>query len=585
MVERSSGSMGRHLLIYLCVVLLFSSILSVGLSSHADSLKQKDKAPKFPDKTVLEEVPYVWQRTDGFCAYATLTSIFQYYDRNMTFEESLAVSGASWGCCRIRSGNNWRFISGTTLAQTRDYDHAADSYGLKMGMYYSDMLMPEGSAQEMENTAEKIGIETHVTDTWSESKSALKSNLQNGTPVLLSIDPAYLPHSDYEGLQAGTSGHGIVAIGYSSEGVKVMDPAIGVIGGGYGRPTREEATYWVGYEDFREGWENRYYLANTFKPSGDKKNIEKRVIQRAKNKMDPSGDLTGVYPSQLAPYSLGYEAYKDLGDDFQPESFKALLESWQSSYPYESSFIQMINSTRTSMVKLLSMSNQSLAHGMKGLDEIVKEQPSAMTSLKKGIEGFRGLSDKNRLISGRGSDGQTLIDHALFTVIEGLKGNSTLEDAVDSASPYLLNISDRLDQIGSRLKNFSAYLNVPESDIQIESMEVSKSKVQVGENLTVSLYVHNYGEINGTTEVLVRLNDEVVAKRYVSVQSGENKTVRLNVSKDEPGGYTVNVGELQEDIEVEKKEEKIIPVTFLAGVIAAVAVSVIMYFVYHSHVR
>ena len=80
------------------------------------------------------------------------------------------------------------------------------------------------------------------------------------------------------------------------------------------------------------------------------------------------------------------------------------------------------------------------------------------------------------------------------------------------------------------------------SNISVKSASLSATKVAPGEKVTVTASVANTGTGNGTSTIKLLVNGAEDSKQGVSVNSGGSSTVTFDVSRIEPGTYTVYVG-------------------------------------------
>ena len=80
------------------------------------------------------------------------------------------------------------------------------------------------------------------------------------------------------------------------------------------------------------------------------------------------------------------------------------------------------------------------------------------------------------------------------------------------------------------------------SNITVKSASLSATKVTPGAPVTVTANVANAGTGNGTAVVKVYVNGAEEAQQGVSVNSGGTSQVSFDVSRNEPGTYTVYVG-------------------------------------------
>jgi uncharacterized membrane protein len=79
----------------------------------------------------------------------------------------------------------------------------------------------------------------------------------------------------------------------------------------------------------------------------------------------------------------------------------------------------------------------------------------------------------------------------------------------------------------------------PEADIRVEDLDISPSEVYVGEEVTISVEVTNYGEMSGTHTV--KLSGDFTDGQSVTLQPGESKAVSFKVTPFTAKTYEVSV--------------------------------------------
>lgn len=80
------------------------------------------------------------------------------------------------------------------------------------------------------------------------------------------------------------------------------------------------------------------------------------------------------------------------------------------------------------------------------------------------------------------------------------------------------------------------------ASIQVQSATLSVNKVSPGQAVTVNATVANKGTGNGATAIKLYVNGIEESSKGVTVSSGSSTPVSFNVSRNEPGAYTVYVG-------------------------------------------
>ena len=112
-------------------------------------------------------------------------------------------------------------------------------------------------------------------------------------------------------------------------------------------------------------------------------------------------------------------------------------------------------------------------------------------------------------------------------------------------------------------------------------LTISPTEVATGENVTISVNVANTGELAGTYEVTLKVNDVAVEAKEAEVAGGDSKLVSFSISRDTPGVYQVSIDDLSGTFEVQEattepeSESKSINwrlIAIIAGVTTAIAV-------------
>ena len=79
------------------------------------------------------------------------------------------------------------------------------------------------------------------------------------------------------------------------------------------------------------------------------------------------------------------------------------------------------------------------------------------------------------------------------------------------------------------------------SNVIVQSAAVGSPRVSPGQTVDVTASVVNKGFVNGDARVTLYVNGEVVESRGVTVASGQASPVHFQVSRSEPGTYSVYV--------------------------------------------
>ncbi len=124
------------------------------------------------------------------------------------------------------------------------------------------------------------------------------------------------------------------------------------------------------------------------------------------------------------------------------------------------------------------------------------------------------------------------------------------EDAGDAGEWVVLEgctVDPATNTISAPVSHFTAFTilaYVPVAEFTASDLSISPSEVGVGEEVTISVLVTNSGDLSGTYELILRIDDAVVATEDVTLDAGGSQTVTFTTSKDVAGTYSVKVGGL-----------------------------------------
>ena len=110
----------------------------------------------------------------------------------------------------------------------------------------------------------------------------------------------------------------------------------------------------------------------------------------------------------------------------------------------------------------------------------------------------------------------------------------------------------------------------------VSALTISPAEVDIGESVTVSILVTNTGDLAGSYEVTLKIDEAVVATKGVTLDGGASQSVTFTISKDVVATYTISIDGLTGTFVV--KLPPAVPLNWwLIGGIIAVVVAVIVF--------
>ncbi|MDW8033586.1 MAG: CARDB domain-containing protein [Nitrososphaerota archaeon] len=117
---------------------------------------------------------------------------------------------------------------------------------------------------------------------------------------------------------------------------------------------------------------------------------------------------------------------------------------------------------------------------------------------------------------------------------------------------------------------------IPPARFEISNLNVNPSSIKVGQSSTISITVRNSGGRSGTYEVKLRINNQAVETRQVTLGPGQSTTVSFSFTPTSEGIYNIEVNGLTGNLTVIKEIVPEIPWLLILGIIAIVIVIVLV---------
>ncbi len=134
--------------------------------------------------------------------------------------------------------------------------------------------------------------------------------------------------------------------------------------------------------------------------------------------------------------------------------------------------------------------------------------------------------------------------------IDGV-ATQTRQVEIDGGDSKTISFSIRLDSAGSHtvsVGNLPVLLEVIEPDSPAEfhvgNLSISPPEVKAGENVNISVSLNNAGDLAGTYEVTLKIDNAVVEAKEANLDGGASQKVTFVVARDTAGSYTVDINGL-----------------------------------------
>jgi hypothetical protein len=142
---------------------------------------------------------------------------------------------------------------------------------------------------------------------------------------------------------------------------------------------------------------------------------------------------------------------------------------------------------------------------------------------------------------------------------------STYDDSTGQWTDLESTVATENDTVTAKVSHFSAFTVLAytrPASFTIADLSIIPDQVELGETLNISVLVTNDGNLAGSYEVSLKMDDLLVQTKEVTLAGGDAETVSFVITPDTAGEHMVNVGGLAGTCQVEKPKE---PAAFSAS--------------------
>ncbi len=298
------------------VMLVFMPLTPTGSEISPMTVIQE---PVLSGEGLLQQVPYVWQEINGFCGWAAASIALQHIGVDLSLHDIFAVSTIGFSYAYIHYNDTILTYPGAIYTQAEPLDFLADLYGVNYTIFLSEDLT---GATQYEQYWESQGINVGLLGSEAEAFNLMRQSIDAGYPLIVSVDPVWLPASDYDILReddASGGAHGVVIVGYNDTRgtATIMDPGVGSFGDQFGFPDDGRGNYTeITYTALNNAWSNRYYISNLLKPVGEKvSDYSDRLGTMVRDKLLGVGSVYAPGSSSAYLWRYGEQGFRLMSED------------------------------------------------------------------------------------------------------------------------------------------------------------------------------------------------------------------------------------------------------------------------------
>ena len=414
---------------------------------------------------LLPSQEYVWQEINGFCAWAATTMAMQYAGIDLTMYDVFAASTIGFSFAYFRFDDTLLMFPGALYTQVEPTQFLADLYDVNYTLFVGDDLP---SLEQNVQVWDSEGIQVGVLDGQSDAFDLMRTTIDQGYPLLISVDPSYLPAYDYdflraEGLTGG--GHGILIVGYNDTeaSATILDPGVGSFGEHYGYPDDGRGNYTkILYTSLIDAWSNRYYISNTFLPGTSSSTpVDNQLGPMVRDKLLGVGSIYSPSSPNALVGKFGEAAFRQMSADITTEGLKSFLSVFDGvddETNFKASLLFFIGAGLEAQVTLQYLSYRTALESLPALMPDT-DLTAFIDAGEDALPAFDSITDNSTLIfPGNFTEMTGFVATTFLEMAEAFNVSgdidailATYETTLDSISADLLTIADSWRDAGNAL--------------------------------------------------------------------------------------------------------------------------------------
>jgi hypothetical protein len=427
------------------VVLAFVMLLAIPVGTQGATPPQPTFAPAAD--SLLEPQEYVWQEIN----WAATAMAMQYAGVDLDLYDIFAASTIGFSFAYFRFDDSLLIFPGALLTQVEPTDFLARLHGVNYTQYFGSNIPDLEQTQQVYASQ---GINTGVLDGETAAMNFMRTTIDSGYPILTSVDPLFLPATDYDFLRErdlSGGGHGIVVVGYndSSQLVTYLDPGVGSFGEDFGYPADGRGNYsTISYTLLLNAWSSRYYITSTFLPSTTPSvTIDSQLGPMVRDKLLGTG--TTYFPTSANAYvgQFGEAGFRGLSNDITPEALKSylsLFDDIEDEVNFKAALLYFIGIGLEAQVTLQYLSFRTALYSLPTLMPET-DLTAFVAAGETSIPAFDDLADNSTLIfPGNLSQASGFVASTFRGIADAFNSSGDIDASLASYESDLASISEDL---------------------------------------------------------------------------------------------------------------------------------------------
>ncbi|MHA1908910.1 MAG: hypothetical protein ACW98Y_16530 [Candidatus Thorarchaeota archaeon] len=437
-------------------ILLVLPFLPITTTSTNSTMEIPNSPMLLAEEGLVEGVPYVWQEMNGFCAWAATSIALQHAGVDADLHNLFALSTIGFTFGYIRYNDTMLLFPGALYDQVGPVDFVADLYGVNYTQYFDEDTPGVDQAKQV---YESQGVNIGLLDGEQGAFNLMRSSIDAGIPLLISVDPIWLPADDYDFLRetgAAGGGHGVLIVGYNdtSGSATILDPGVGSFGANFGYPLDGRGNYTeILYTALIQAWSSRYWITSTFIPQGTPVvDISDQIGMMVRDKLLGVGTTYAPSSANAFIWSFGESGFRQMSEDFTPSGLLDYFSIFSSSAFDSAEDERLFKSALLVVLGLgvettISLQYLSYRAALERLPAFMSDKnlDSFLSAAEDALPHMNALSTNSTLIyPGNLSHIEGLISTTFYDIGQEYNSTADLETALNNHATELSEISNHL---------------------------------------------------------------------------------------------------------------------------------------------
>ncbi len=375
----------------------------------------------------------------------------------MKLEDVFAATGIGFSAVYIQFEDIMTLIPGSNYRQLYQAQYLEHFQGIDY------IVIVDNTTQAGQNFAIAMdfwNLDYQTIEGAIEAQETLCQSIDDGYPLLLWVDPYYLPVHDYDILRDLNlhsndtgSGHAVLAIGYNetTQEVWIMDPGVGALGEDVAYPSDGRWHYNISYSDLTLAREGLGFGATQIKPGSQVSNTNEDysvfIYERLLG-VPASYELVNLDPSIV---SCGAKAFRQLSIDLIPANLAHFLFNLEQN----NLIVNKLYELGISLEQMITLQHLSFRSALACLPTYLPEYDLfVMQSYgQAAIPHFEALSTNESLTTYNPTSYSSLIKDTFWGIADYFEQNGNIFESVAQYSENLMLIQTHLNGIADAWKN------------------------------------------------------------------------------------------------------------------------------------